>query len=210
MSWVAAGVSEPTVNRDGGRRYALFPLNVVLFPGGLLPLRIFEPRYQRMVSECLREQRPFIVASIVDGPEAGGVAMTAASGTLTRIVDWEALEDGLLGLLCAGETRVDIDGVEAESDGLLRARATEQPDAAPQSLPAEFGWTAGLLDEILRRLGAPYDRLATVAPTADHVANRLTELLPLPVIEKQRLFELPDGRQRLQRLVELIQSEPST
>ena len=66
-------------------RVALFPLNVVLFPGGLLSLRIFEPRYLRMVSECLREQRPFAVAAIVAGSEAGGVASTAASGTLAKI-----------------------------------------------------------------------------------------------------------------------------
>ena len=63
---------------SGVERVAVFPLNVVLFPGGLLPLRIFEPRYLRMVSECLRQDAPFVVAAIVDGVESGGIATPAA------------------------------------------------------------------------------------------------------------------------------------
>ena len=75
----------PDVKDAALERVALFPLNVVLFPGGLLPLRIFEPRYQRMVAECLREQQPFAVAAILEGPEAGGVALTATTGTLALV-----------------------------------------------------------------------------------------------------------------------------
>jgi len=187
-----------------GERLALFPLNLVLFPGGLLPLRIFEPRYQRMVSECLREQSPFAVVAIVDGPEAGGVAATAPSGCLARIIDWEQLDDGLLGLLCLGETRVSVDDVEVEKDNLLRGRVCPLPAAVEQPLPEDRRWMADLLNELLRKIGEPFDRLLLDEPSADHVAHRLVELLPLPITEKQRLFDLPDARAQLDELAGLI------
>lgn len=190
-----------------GERVALFPLSVVLFPGGLLPLRIFEPRYQRMVSECLREQAPFAVAAIAAGPEAGGVARTAQSGTLARIIDWEQLDDGLLGLLCEGEQRFVLREVEVERDRLLRARIVRLPAEESQPLPAELAWTVELLRQLLERLGPPYDRLAAASTSADQVAARLTEILPLPLGEKQALFDMPDGAARLRRLAELINPE---
>lgn len=191
-------------NGEAGGRFALFPLNLVLFPGGLLPLRIFEPRYQRMVSECLRDQKPFVVAAIVDGPEAGGVAVTATTGTLTRIIDFEQLDDGLLGLLCEGESVVGIGAIDIEKDNLLRAAVTPMPAVVESPLPEAQSWMADLLGELLEKIGAPFDRLVLDRPSADHVANRLIELLPLPVAEKQRLFDLPDGSRRLDSLIGMI------
>ena len=126
----------------GTERVALFPLNLVLFPGGLLPLRIFEPRYQRMVSECLRHDRPFAVAAIVEGPGAGGVAATAGSGTLVRIIDWETLEDGLLGLLCEGQQTVVLGPVTVEHDQLLRAEVRRRTLPRPHALPEALAWLA--------------------------------------------------------------------
>ena len=196
-------MTEPTAVQPGDR-LALFPLNLVLFPGGLLPLRIFEPRYQRMVSECLREQLPFAVVAIIDGPEAGGVAVTATSGCLARIVDWETLDDGLLGLLCVGEVRVSVDTVELEKDRLMRGRVYPLPAVEQQPLPEDRRWMADLLDDLLRKIGQPFDRLLVDEPSADHVAHRLIELLPLPVAEKQRLFELTDARAQLDALAGLI------
>ncbi len=190
--------------KNGVERAALFPLNVVLFPGGLLPLRIFEPRYLRMVSECLRGDECFVVAAIVDGPEAGGVASTANSGTLARIVDWEQHDDGLLGLLCEGEQRCTLGRVSVEHDQLLRAEFERLPHDEPRPMPEHLGWMAGLLDELLRRVGPPFDRLASLPPSADQVANRLIELLPLPLAEKQALFDMQDSVARLRRLAGLI------
>ncbi|MCB1722430.1 MAG: LON peptidase substrate-binding domain-containing protein [Chromatiaceae bacterium] len=185
-------------------RVALFPLHVVLFPGGILPLRIFEPRYVRMVSECMREQRPFAVAVIVAGPEVGGVAATAGRGTLAHIVDFEQGDDGLLQLVCDGGRRVRIGAVEAEPDQLLRAEVSLLPETAPQSLPDDLAWMAELLDQVLTRVGEPYGRLRGAEPTADHVAARLIELLPLPLAEKQALFDEPDALRRAYRLAGLI------
>lgn len=193
--------------RETGERVALFPLNVVLFPGGLLPLRIFEPRYLRMVSECLRNDQPFAVAAIQDGPEAGGIAATAATGTLARIIDWNEEDDGLLGLLCRGEQMFTLGEVSAEHDLLLRASITRLPLPAPQPLPADLDWVMRLFDELLQRLEPPFDSYSGVEPNADHVAGRLIELLPLPLPEKQALLEVPDATQRLRRLCGLIRPE---
>lgn len=188
-------------------RVPLFPLNVVLFPGGLLPLRIFEPRYLRMVSECLRSDQPFAVAAIRDGPEVGGVASTAATGTLARIIDWQQEDDGLLGLLCEGEQVFSLGEVTVEHDRLLRAEVVRRPLARPQPVPKELSWMAELLDDVLQRLEPPFDRLAVANPSADHVAARLIELLPLPLDEKQALFEVDDSVQRLHRLCGLVRPE---
>jgi len=85
----------------------LFPLRTVLFPGGLLPLRIFEPRYVDMVGRCMREGGEFGVLLITDevGAETGPVASLAEIGTTARVVDFHALPDGLLGLMCRGARR---------------------------------------------------------------------------------------------------------
>jgi hypothetical protein len=188
-----------------GDRVALFPLNVVLFPGGLLPLRIFEPRYQRMVSECLRADQPFAVAAIVDGPEAGGTASTATTGTLAHIIDWEQRDDGLLGLLCEGGQRCQLGRVDVEHDQLLRAEVLRLAEPDPLPLPPDLVWLNDLLGELIERLGTPYDRFANAEPSADHVGARLVELLPLPIELRQALFDMSDSVARLRRLAGLIQ-----
>jgi len=192
---------------EAGESVALFPLNLVLFPGGLLPLRIFEPRYLRMVSECLRNDRPFAVAAIQDGPEVGGIAETAGTGTLARIIDWHEEEGGLLGLLCEGEQMFSLGEVTAEHDQLLRAQITRQPIPTPSPIPPDLAWMVEFFDDLLRRLGPPFDRYSGIEPSADHVAGRLVELLPLPLAEKQALLEVEDAAQRLRRLCGLIRPE---
>jgi hypothetical protein len=187
---------------------AVFPLNVVLFPGGLLPLRIFEPRYLRMVSECLKQDAPFVVATIVDGTaDTGGVSMTASVATLARIVDWEQGDDGLLELVSEGEQRCRIYDVEVEPDQLLRGTVARLRENMPRPVPRDLAWTEQLLREVLEKLGKPYDRLIHGAPSADHVAGRLVELLPLPLHEKRALFDMDDSVERLRRLAGLLQPD---
>ena len=86
---------------------ALFPLNIVLFPDGPLPLRIFETRYVDMVRRCMREARGFGVVLIREGSEVGP-AETFDVGTMAKIVDFHQLSDGLLGLSCVGGQRFRI------------------------------------------------------------------------------------------------------
>ena len=96
---------------------ALFPLNIVLFPGGPLPLRIFEPRYVDMIGRCMREGAGFGVVLIREGREVGP-AETFDVGTLADIVDFHQLSDGLLGLSCIGRERFRIRSRSRKADGL--------------------------------------------------------------------------------------------
>ena len=86
----------------------LFPLNTVLFPGGVLPLRIFEPRYLDMVSDCLKSDTGIGVVLIKDGAETGKAADTYDTGTLSGISYWHKRPDGILGVTLKGDQRFRI------------------------------------------------------------------------------------------------------
>ena len=96
----------------------LFPLRTVLFPGGPLPLRIFEQRYLDMISSCLKRDEPFGVVLIRSGSEVGS-AEVYDSGTLARITDWYQGSDGLLGITATGTDRFRIRSSSRQPDGLL-------------------------------------------------------------------------------------------
>ena len=87
----------------------LFPLNTVLFPGGVLPLRVFEARYMDMVRECMKGSDPFGVVLITRGSEVGAPASTESVGTLARIVAWDMPRLGLLHLRAVGSERFRIE-----------------------------------------------------------------------------------------------------
>src|SRR5262245_56438120 len=115
----AESASAKEAASENSAEIPLFPLNTVLFPGGPLPLRIFEPRYVDMVRYCMRERAPFGVVLIRAGVEAGGaVSSTADVGTSARIVDFFQMPDGLLGLKCLGERKFRVSSRRTQSDGL--------------------------------------------------------------------------------------------
>jgi Lon protease-like protein len=179
---------------------ALFPLNTVLFPGGPLRLRIFEPRYLDMVSRCMREDCGFGVALIVAGREAGGAAQTVEIGTLARIVDFEQLDDGLLGITARGERRFRILHVHQASDGLNMCQVEWRDEEARAEVPAQHAVLAELLRRALEQIGPAYGEVTPAYEDASWVSMRLAEILPLAAIERQELLELNDGPERLHYL----------
>jgi Lon protease-like protein len=184
---------------------ALFPLHAVLFPGGPLPLRIFEPRYLDMVRRSLRSQLVFGVVLIDAGAETGAVTATAAVGTSARIADFCSLPDGLLGVTCMGERRFLLRERRVQSDGLNMAGVTWLADERPSELPAEYRHLGQLLRKILPELGALYAGVAPQFEDGTWVGYRLAEILPLALMDKQRCLELDDPLARLERLRTLIQ-----
>lgn len=180
----------------------LFPLNIVLFPDGPLPLRIFETRYVDMVGRCLREQRCFGVVLIRAGKEVGPVD-TYETGTLARITDFDRLPDGLLGLSCVGSTKFRIRSTSVASDGLNRADIEELAPEPPMSVPPRHARLARLLATVLPQLGEVYTGIEMRLDDAAWVGHRLAEILPLPLNEKQALLELDDPVQRLDQLAPL-------
>ncbi len=169
-------------------RIPLFPLNTVLFPGGTLTLRIFEPRYLRMVSDCLANQRPFGVCLIRSGREVGSIAEPFGIGTLAHIVDWEQRQDGLLGITARGDRRFSIGQTEADAQQLLHADVTLlEPDAATPLAP-EFRPLAELLQRIHDQLGST--GLAKPEPMREmgkRATRMLLEFIANPDREIERL-----------------------
>jgi Lon protease-like protein len=177
----------------------LFPLSTVLFPGGHLLLRIFEPRYLSMVSRCMREEHGFGVVLIEKGSESGS-AEFATMGTIAEIVDWHQGSDGLLGLTTEGRDRFCVTGYEQQADGLYIGTIEMLAKEPRENLTENFSGLTELLKGLLEEAGAPYDRMPTDFDDASWVGYRLAELLPLPVSIKQSLLELEDARRRLERL----------
>jgi Lon protease-like protein len=185
----------------------LFPLHTVLFPGGLLPLKIFEPRYLDMVSWCLRHDSGFGVCLIRNGgKEAGEAAETYDVGTLARITDWYRREDGLLGIQARGEQRFRILSRQARPDHLVEAQVSLLPAEASQPLPAEYRSLAELLEHILNQLGEPYRSMPTDFASATWVGHRLAELLPMAFVQRQYLLELDNPLVRLKNLEEVLKT----
>ncbi|MET0290939.1 MAG: LON peptidase substrate-binding domain-containing protein [Steroidobacteraceae bacterium] len=182
----------------------LFPLQTVLFPGGPLPLRIFEPRYVDMVGRCMRTNTGFGVVLIVEGGETGGVSATADIGTAASIEDFSRLPDGLLGLMCRGGRRFRLLDREREADGLNVGTIEWLDEPAATPLPPQFQPLAQLLERVLPELGALYANSETRFDDADWVGCRLAEILPIEPGEKQRLLEETDPLTRLVRLAPLL------
>ncbi|MEW6646426.1 MAG: LON peptidase substrate-binding domain-containing protein [Pseudomonadota bacterium] len=184
----------------------LFPLHTVLFPGGVLPLRIFEPRYLDMVSECLRLDSPFGVCLIREGREVGEAANTYDIGTLARISWFERRDDGLLGINVEGGQRFRILTTEVQPNQLIRAGVELLAPEPASAVPADCTPLVALLQGILDQLDFPYAKLERRYEDAAWLGARLTELLPLKLELKQYLLQMDDSQARLERLLAIMES----
>ncbi|HUD96821.1 MAG TPA: LON peptidase substrate-binding domain-containing protein [Woeseiaceae bacterium] len=178
-------------------KVSLFPLRTVLYPGGPLPLRIFEPRYLDMISECLKTERPFGVLLIRSGEETGP-ATTYDLGTLARIVDWYQGSDGLLGVTAIGEQRFRLLASERRADGLNVGDIEILGELGFHPLPDEYKPLAIILAGVLDDLGRLYEALERRYDDANWVGYRFAEILPISPEEKQSCLEMEDPLDRLQ------------
>lgn len=175
----------------------LFPLSTVLFPGGLLPLRIFEARYLDMVSRCMREDSPFLVSLITSGEETGLAATAEPVGVRVRIVDWESLPGDLLGVTIMADVKVNILSTDVQNDQLVLAEYEVLKGEEDFALPSENSVMADLLRRILKEIPLPYSEDRVHFSSANWVSNRLTELLPFPHSMKQAQLVESDPEVRL-------------
>lgn len=183
----------------GGDTVPLFPLKTVLFPGGVLPLRIFEARYVDMVGRCLRNDEPFGVLAIVEGSEAGP-ARTRGVGTLARIVDFRRGDDGLLGIVALGGERFEAAAIDVQPDGLYVGRVEVLEREPRLDLPERHRDLARLVQRVLPSLGDSVRHMTAAYDDATWVGYRLAEMLPLSVDDKQTYLEMNDAAERLERL----------
>lgn len=182
----------------------LFPLNTVLFPGGVLPLRIFEPRYLDMVSDCLKTGSGIGVVLIRNGQEVGELADTYDVGTLTQIRYWHKRPDGLLGVTLQGEQRFRILSTEAKPDRLLVAEVELLPEPPFIPVTTAHQKLVDLLKQIINQLEPPYTTLTPAYENASWVSARLVELLPFALPDKQKLLMSEDAAMRLDTITTML------
>jgi Lon protease-like protein len=179
----------------------LFPLRTVLFPGGLLPLKVFEQRYIDMTKACMADERPFGVCLITRGDEVatrdGGPPEFARIGTLARITNFDMPQLGILHLATEGGTRFRVESHVVESSGLIVGEVASIAPEPQHALPDAHAPLAKLLEVIASRIGADNFPSALDYGDASWVGYRLAEVLPLPLSIKQSMLEINDADVRL-------------
>ncbi len=180
----------------------LFPLGTVLFPGGLLPLKVFEQRYVDMTKTCLRDSTPFGVCLIREGHEVGQPAAPHGIGCLAHIAQWDVPHPNLFAVLARGGKRFRILDTTVAGNGLITARIETLPE------PTQPDAIDRACQEVLRlaveRAGAESVPGPLQLDNPVWVSYRLAEILPVSPQEKQALLEETDTAARLDQLRNLL------
>jgi len=186
------------------RQISIFPLHTVLYPGGALALRIFEPRYLDMVGKCLKEDTGFGICLISEGKETDASAESFEYGTFGNISYWQQLPEGLLGITVRGQQRFRIISKQTDANGLCMAEVEMLPNEHTQTLPSRFQALSAMTEEMLTQIGHPYTTLPKFYDDASWVGYRLAELLPIALVQKQHFLQLTDPIERLERISGII------
>ncbi|MDF2184331.1 LON peptidase substrate-binding domain-containing protein [Grimontia hollisae] len=182
-------------------RLGLFPLPLFLLPGGITKLRIFEPRYVRLVKESMATDSGFVLA-MKDGDAI------CRFGTHVKIVDFETLPDGLLGITIRGASRVSLSNIGQEEDGLWVANADTLPAWQEQS-------EAGMLGEVLEDLFEAHPEHAAQYRNEKRfddmlwVCQRWLEVLPLANSQRQWFLAQQDLAE-VKQFISLLLSEENS
>jgi Lon protease-like protein len=180
----------------------LFPLNTVLFPGGALPLKVFEQRYVEMTKRCMRDGTPFGVCLIREGREVGEPALPAAMGCTARIAQWEVPHPNLFHLLASGEQRFRVISTTVAALGLLTCQAELLPIEASDEPPEAL--CRKVLTTLIERIGAEHFPTPPRLDDAAWVSYRLAEVLPLSLEIRQQLLETETATARLAQLSSVL------
>jgi len=194
----------------------LFPLGTVLFPGGLLPLKVFEARYVDLVSGCLRERRPFGVVALLGGrevrtsePAVREAVRFEPIGTLAELIDVDSAQQGILTVRCRGTHRFELSASRQQADGLWLGDAQVLADdatLAPEPALLESARSLATAIEALRQQDVEPFFEPHRLDDAGWVANRWCEILPIPQAAKQKLMALPDPMLRLRLVDDYLRS----
>jgi Lon protease-like protein len=209
-------VNEPRAGQPSGRidELPLFPLRSVLFPGGMLALKVFEARYLDLVADCLRQQSGFGVVCLLQGGEVRAgqhAARFENTGVLARLDDVDSEQAGVLRARCTGTQRFRLVGEPAQqADGLWTAAAECLPDDEAQVPASDMLPTVQALANAIATLKAqgsvPFNEPYRL-DDAGWVANRWCEILPIPLGAKQKLMELDEPGLRLQLVHEYLRGK---
>jgi len=190
------------------REIHIFPLNTVLYPDGVLPLKVFEQRYIEMTKACLRDCLPFGVCLIREGREVGAPAVPEPVGCLATIEQWDMPQLGVFQLLARGGGRFRIREMQVAPNHLISARVDPiAPDSAADEVDP---LCREVLAAIIEKVGAERFPAPARLDDAAWVGYRLAEILPLDARVKQELLEITDAGRRLARLRGLLEKQGLT
>jgi len=193
------------VQADTNQQVYIFPLNTVLFPGGVLPLKIFEQRYLEMTKVCISENRPFGVCLIKEGKEVGTPAVPQEIGCLARIAQWDMPQLGVFHLLTEGTQRFRIVRSSVEKNGLIAA-AIETLPPEPEVAPRDT-LCSEVLQAIIAKIGAEHFPAPHRFDDAAWIGYRLSEVLPISLDARQRLLRMSDPLARLSELSQILSQQ---
>ena len=187
----------------------LFPLRTVLFPGGVLPLRVFEPRYADMVGRCMREGIGFGVVLIRTGVEArqsreDDQPDVFEVGTEARIVDFNQADNGLLGIVTHGFRKFSIKETYEQNDHLLVGKIEYLPEEPDGELLPEHEPLVSVLRQLTEHPLVKKLQLEVDFEQAKSVSLRLADLLPIEPEIKQSLLQLRWPKERLTELKRIV------
>jgi Lon protease-like protein len=181
----------------------IFPLNSITFPGGYMPLRIFETRYLDMVKNCVKNNTGFGI-SLSNNNESGFYDV----GTYCKIADWEQMTDGLLGITVRGKYRFKILSSSIQKDNLITADIESMDEPKFVDVPKELMPYSDFLKNILEQYPKFYhDDAPKYFTESGWVGSRLAEILPMPTKDKQVILETEDYLVRLYKIKDFIDSK---
>jgi Lon protease-like protein len=180
----------------------IFPLNTVLFPGGRLPLRVFEQRYIEMTKQCIAGNRPFGVCQIKEGKETGTPAVPEAVGCLASILEWDMPQLGVFQLQTEGTQRFRILASEVARNGLISATIETLP--VEEAVTPASALCAEVLRAIIQKVGAEHFPSPQRFDDAAWIGYRLSEILPIDRGIRQRMLQLSDPHERLTQLERVL------
>jgi len=187
------------------QHYPLFPLSSHLLPEGVMTLRIFEPRYKRMVKHACAENTGFVMCMLDARGDADANQHIHPIGTFAKVIDFDLLDDGLLGIKVAGSHLVEVKDIVSEADGLRVGRCSPFASWSCDNEPLHIA----PIDERLREVFRNYEELAALYDTprfddAIWVLQRWLELLPIDSVQKQQFLRHKDHRALLNFLNALV------
>ncbi|MCH2345922.1 MAG: LON peptidase substrate-binding domain-containing protein [Pseudomonadales bacterium] len=189
----------------------LFPLHVVMFPRGRLNLQIFERRYIDLVTNCMRTNSGFGICLLKEGEEIiqeGTNQTIHRTGTYSNIIDWDQLENGLLGITVEGSAKFSIEDCWQSDSGVLQGNVqfNETDNVGRETIPLDDQYTA--LADLLQNLEShplvEQKKLIIDYNNLWDLGWRLSELIPIEIEQKQQLLEIDDPWERIQSIEQLV------
>jgi uncharacterized protein len=200
---------------DDTFKLPLFPLQTVLFPGGLLNLKVFESRYLDLITSCLRTRTPFGVITTRGTQRSNEISSHAAEhfetvGTLAELIGVDSDQPGILHVRCVGTQRFEVLSTAQQANDLWAAAARLVEDDEVVAPSTALQGSVKALSSAISSLQAQNESPFLEPHHLDNagwVANRWCEILPISQSAKQKLMELPDPEVRLQLVDEFLRSK---